>query len=134
MFTASQLGAWLLANGLPDDVAVSIDGEIPVEPDRIIVLTRNGGPGTAFERSFDLASVQIITRDGQGPASGDLTETLAQLVDDALMGVAGPVEIGGQRVISIDQQGGGPAFLDRDDARRVLYVCSYLFQVARAVN
>jgi hypothetical protein len=134
VITAAELAAWLCDNGLPEDVLVTLDGEIPEMPDRCAVLTRTGGPGTVVERAYEVGAVQIVTRDGQGSASGEAAETLADLVDSILMAVEGAIAIGGKRVISVDQEGGPPAFLDRDDGDRVLYVCSYLFQVARAQN
>lgn len=132
MISTADLAAWLAANGLPNDALVVFDGDIPEMPDRLVVLTRNGGTGTVRERTFDRGTIQVITRGGQRDAAG--AEAFAELVDDLLMGIVGPVEIGAKRVIGVDQEGGPPAFLDRDDAERVLYVCSYLFEVARAVH
>lgn len=132
MITTGELAAWLRANGLPADCLVSTDGELPEMPDRVVVLTRNGGPGAVRERSFDRGAVQVISRDGQ--RDDQAAEALADLVDDLLMGAVPPLAIGAKRVISIDQEGGPPAFLDRDDGERVLYVCSYVFEVARAVS
>lgn len=132
MISTDELGEWLRANGLPEDAAISTDGEIPPMPDRLVVLTRTGGAGTTRERTFDNDTFQVITRDGQ--RSSEAAEAFAGLVDDLLMGIVPPLAIGGKRVISIDQQGGGPGFLDRDEGLRVLYVCSYLFEVARSVH
>lgn len=130
MITTEDIGGWLRASGLPADAAISVDGEVPAMPDRLVVLTRAGGPGTLRERSFDHAAVQVITRDGQ--RSGQAAEAFASTVDDIFMGATPPVVIGGRRVVSIDYAGGPPAFMERDEGMRVLYVCSYLLQVARA--
>lgn len=132
MITTDEIAAWLRASGLPSDAAIAVDGEIPPMPDRLVVLTRTGGQGTLHERTFDSATVQVITRDGQ--RSGEAAENFTETVDGIFMGARPPVTIGGRRVISIDYSGGPPAFMDRDEGMRALYVTTYVLQVARAVQ
>lgn len=132
MISTEDIGTWLRAAGLPSDAAISTDGEIPAMPDKLVVLTRTGGPGTLRQRTFDNATLQVITRAGQ--RNSEASEDFTQLVDDLFMAVVPPVTIGGKRVVSIDYSGGPPALLERDEAYRVLYVTSYVLQVARAVH
>lgn len=132
MISARDIEAWLRANGLPSGAAVSIDGEIPPMPDKLVVLTGTGGPGTLRERTFDNAALQVITRDGQ--RSGEAAETFVGLVDDIFMGAVPPVTIGGKHIASIDYSGGPPAFMQRDEGLRVYFTTTYLLQVARAVH
>lgn len=130
MISTGDIETWLRANGLPADAAVSVDGEIPAMPDKLVVLARTGGPGAVKERAFDNATLQVITRDGQN--TGEAAEDFSELVDAIFMGATPPITIGGRHVTYID--GGPPAFLDRDEARRVSYVAVYTLQVARSVH
>lgn len=134
MITTGELAGWLRANGLPAEAAITVDGDIPVAPDRVVVLTRTGGQGAIRERTFDRGVIQVITRDGQRSfEAAQAAESLADLVDDLLMGIPAAIEIGGKRVSSVDREGAPPSFLDRDEAQRVLYVASYVFEVGRSV-
>lgn len=135
--TAEDIGIWLRANGLPNDAALSPSadvpaGEIPPMPDKLVVLTLTGGGATLRERAFDQLALQVVTRDGQ--RSEQAAQVLTALVDDIFMGARPPISINGTYIASIDYAGGPPAFLDRDEAQRVLNVAAYTLQVARSVH
>lgn len=131
MFLASELADWLVDQGITgvnfysDDVAWA-----DVEQDVGVILSiRSGGP-TILERTYDRPTFQISLRGPQNDP--DAAESLANQIDDALMGVT-ITTVGATRVISIDRLGGGPASAGQDGARRNLFVCSYTFQSARTV-
>lgn len=114
---------------VPDD---QIDqGEIIPQPDRLVAVVVSGGAGTLGERTRDRSTVQVFTR---GLQRSDVdAENVASSTDDVLMAVVPQIVLGNTRVMSIDYQGGPPAFLRRDEAKRALFVCNYLFQTARTV-
>lgn len=125
-----DLAAWLATRGIAD--AKRFDGDIPPMPDRFVGLTLTGGPGEKRERTFDVLSVQVVTRGGQRDA--DDAEAMAQAVDDAFMGAIPPLMVGSRRIIAIARTGGPPALMARDEAERALFVCSYLFEAARSTH
>lgn len=127
--TTDDLAAWLQSHGITDHI--STDGHIPTQPDRLIVLTLAGGPGEKRERSFDVRSVQVLTRGRQrSPADA---EALAAQVDDVFMG-ATRATIGGTYVAGIQRSGGPPAFVSREpNSGRVTLSVNYLLECARTV-
>jgi hypothetical protein len=128
MIVAQELAAWLKAQGV--DAGYSVDGRIPSQPDRLAIIQQTGGPGETRERTFDVISFQVRSR-GKQRSSTDDGARLAWQVDDALLGVEGPLTLGDTRVISIQRSGGAPGFLERDAAGRSHFACSYLFECAR---
>lgn len=131
MLTTRNIEAWLRTRGIAGDVEISVDGDIPTMPDKVIVLSLGGGPGEKRERTFDVHALQVITRGGQ--RDPDDAETFAGQVDDIFMGVAAAVSLDGVRVSTITRAGGPPAFLNLDESRRVAYVANYLIEAARTV-
>jgi hypothetical protein len=115
---------------VPD--AVIAQGEIIPSPDRLVAVVVSGGGPTLGERTRDQATVQVFTR-GLQRSDAD-AENVAASADNVLMGVVPQIVLGNTRVMSIDYQGGPPAFLRRDDAKRALFICNYLFQTARDVT
>lgn len=126
---ADDIKVWLQQQGIAE--AYSTDGHVPTQPDRLVVLNMTGGPGEKRERTFDVRSVQVLTRGGQrSPADA---EALAAAVDDAFMG-ATRATIGGTYVAQIQRAGGPPAFVAREpNSGRVTMGCTYLLEVARSV-
>lgn len=107
------------------------EGELRSQPDRMVAVRVTGGGAELGERTRDQPTVQVYTR---GLARNDAdAQALASAADDALMGIAHPLMIGATRVISVQRLSGPPGFTERDDARRSLYSCSYVLQVARTV-
>ena len=128
--TSDDVKAWLVANGITDKI--DADGHIPTQPDRLVVLTMNGGPGEKRERTFDVLAVQVLCRGKQrDPADA---EALARQVDDVFMG-ATRATIGSTYVASITRAGGPPAFTAREpNSGRVSFSCSYLLEAARSTH
>lgn len=126
--TTDDLKAWLQGHGITD--AISTDGDIPTQPDRLIVLSLTGGPGEARERTFDQRTVQVLTRGKQrSPADA---EALAAQVDDIFMG-ATRATIGTTYVSTIQRAGGPPTFVAREpNSGRVTISCNYLLECARS--
>ena len=128
--TTDDLKAWLQSEGVTE--AFSTDGHIPPAPDRLIVLSLTGGPGEKRERTFDVLSVQVLTRGKQRSPSD--AEQLAQAVDDVFMGATRPT-IGGTYVATIQRAGGPPTFLAREpNSGRVTMSANYLLEAARSVH
>lgn len=128
MLTSQAVADWLKSKGVNE--SFSTDGKIPTQPDRLIIVTITGGAGTLRERTFDQAFVQVRVR-GRQRDNRD-AEALAGQVDDVFMAAVPPVVLDGRRVVSIDYVGGPPGFLQRDNAERAHFACSYVLQVARS--
>ena len=126
--TTDDVKTWLQGQGVTD--AFSTDGHIPPQPDRLVILTMSGGPGEKRERTFDVRSVQVLTRGKQrDPADA---EALAAQVDDIFMAAHRPT-IGGSYVSTITRAGGLPSFTGREpNSGRVTFACTYLLEVARS--
>lgn len=137
--TGRTVADWLttrLGDALPSATAIvsagrayTSDGKLISSPDRLIVLTRTGGPGLAFDGVFDGVTFQARVRGA--PNDDDDAETLALLVDAAFIDQAVPVVMGSHTVSRIDRPGGGPAFLVRDSAGRAHYTGNYLLFATR---
>ena len=129
MIRQADIAAGLVSRGI---IVPILHGaaDIPDMPDRIVVLTPTGGPGTSKELAFDRASVQVLVRGDQGPTTGSSAEELATTVDLALMTWPPPIRIGGRHVTHIAYVGGPPGFIRRD-GRRAWYGANYLFEIAR---
>lgn len=112
---------------VPDDDRA--EGELPSKPDRVVAVRIVGGAGELGERTRDQPTVSVTVRGL--PSSDEDPQRLASAADDALLGIDRPTTMGATRVISVQRLSGQPAFSDRDDARRSLYSCSYVLQVAR---
>jgi hypothetical protein len=128
--TTDEIASWLQAHGITDKI--STDGHVPTQPDRLHVVSKTGGPGEKRERSFDVISVQVLTRGKQRSPSD--AEARAGAVDDVFLGVVPPLTIGTTRVISIMRSGGPPTFVTREpNSGRVTMACTYLLECARTV-
>lgn len=130
MFSSRDIGAWLDANGIT--APIEYDGEplSTLMEDQVVVVSRSPGAKSQFERAFDVAGFQVVTRGNQDDSASG--EALAGQVDDLLLDTVCPVAIGDRRVIVIDRTGGPPTLVDRDTARRTVFACNYLFTVARS--
>lgn len=115
---------------VPDDVTGQ--GEIIEQPDRLVAVVVSGGAPTLGERTRDRSTVQVFTR-GIQRSDAD-AENVAAATDDVLVGLVPPTQLGNTRVIALDYLSGPPAFLRRDDAKRALFVCTYLVQTTRSVT
>ena len=107
------------------------EGELPNAPDRVVACRIIGGAGELGERTQDQPTVQVYVRGL--PANDADAHVLASVADDALLGIDRQVTMGETRVISVQRLSGQPGFVQRDDARRTLYSCTYVLRVARTV-
>jgi hypothetical protein len=105
------------------------DGRLLAQPDRLVVMTRTGGPGLAFEGIFDAVSFQARVRGAQN--DGDDAEQIALAVDSVFIDAKLPVDMGPNRVPRIDRIGGGPAYYTRDSAGRTHFTGNYLLFATR---
>jgi Bacteriophage minor capsid protein len=127
MLTVADITAFLVASGIT--ALIESGYELVEQPDRVVFVTPNGGPGEKRERVFEDVTVQIRTRGAQNdPADA---QALAAQVDGALMGPHYPITVGGHRVVSIVQAGGSPAIIGRDEARRYECSASYVLDIER---
>jgi hypothetical protein len=126
VLTVAAIRAYLQSRGITDEIVDGLDER--TMPDRLVYIV-TGGAGELRERVFERVTVQAICRGAQNDLSD--AEALADAVDRAFMDVIYPVSIGGRHVPSIQWAGGGPALIDRDDARRSLLSATYVVEVAR---
>lgn len=145
MLKGEDLATWLtprLADkGHPvgNDLKIVWGGNIPETPDQLVELNPTGGAGSQFERTFDVCSLQVMTRGpqdvkGVGAPGPGVTgaENLAAAVDSIFMDMYCPTVIGGKRVIDVDYVGGPPAFYGYDKkSGRTTYLGKYLLTVQR---
>lgn len=137
--TGRTVASWLtdqLGDRLPADASVigsgaayTADGKLIASPNRLVVMTRTGGPGLAFEGIFDAVSFQARVRGAQN--DGDDAENLALAVDSAFIDAKLPLDMGPNRVPRIDRIGGAPAYFTRDPAGRTHFTCNYLIFASR---
>lgn len=127
MLSVAAVRTFLISRGITAAIVDGLDER--TMPDRLVYVQATGGPGEARERTFERVTVQTIIRGGQNNLAD--AETLADAVDRAFMDAIYPVTIGGRHVPTIQQAGGPPALIDRDDARRSLFSASYVVEVAR---
>jgi hypothetical protein len=127
MLTFESVAEFLQSRGVTAPIVSGYDDQEAI--DLIVFLTPNGGPGEKRERVFEDCIVQALCRGDQNdPASA---EGLADQVDKALMDAVYPVQIGGRHCVSIQQAGGPPQLVERDDARRYTLSATYVFDIAR---
>lgn len=105
------------------------------QADRVVAISRTGGPGLVTEEAaYDAVTFQIRVRGAQAnPAD---TKAVMGLIDKLLVPPppnppVTPVSINGIRCISIDRVGAAPGFLRLDDAYRTEDVGNYVFIAAR---
>lgn len=122
--------------------------KLPTQPDRLVVLTKYGGPGPIEENQFEVLSFQARCRGGKRPGvapgygpdpdqiSGDAgatsyddAEGLAGAVDRAFLEAGIPAIVNGKYVREI--RGGPPQYLLTDPAGRVHFTANYLLIAAR---
>lgn len=126
MIRTADLAALLTARGITTTI---VDTAFTAMPDLQVALVATGGPGTALEREFDQATIQVRVRGGQrDPGSA---QQLMTQVDQALLNIAPPFQVAGRHVADVDYLGGPPAFLRRDEAYRDELVCNYRLMIAR---
>jgi hypothetical protein len=109
--------------------AYQADGSIIKSPDRLVILTRTGGPGLAYEGLFDGISFQARTRGAQGDP--DDAEDIAGYVDSAFVDASTPFDMSGHHVTRISRLGGPPAFLLTDSAGRTHLTANYVILASR---
>lgn len=122
----ADLATFLVARGIT--APIIHEEYLPDLPDQVVRLLAVGGPGTAVERAFDRAAVQVLVRGNQLDMAS--AEALATQVDQALLGAPFPVRVGGRYVAKIDYLGSLPAHVGADGDRTVM-ACSYVLQIAR---
>lgn len=141
---SAEIVGLLVANGLaaqtksdlPFAAPLNRGEPYPSTPNRQYLVTGYDGTGFSCERALDTQKFQLISRGraAAGSATASLAaadaEQMAWNADAFLMDL-GPGMIGAQYVNNVDRVAGGPSFFERDSARRVLFVCSYQFMVAR---
>lgn len=122
--------------------------KVPTQPDRLVILTKYGGPGAIEEDQFEVLAFQARCRGnkrpgkapGYGPepttispdagkSSYDDAENLAGLVDRVMLDAPRPARINGKHVRTVT--GGPPQFLLTDNAGRVHFTANYLLTAAR---
>lgn len=125
MLQVSDVLAWLPTLGITTPAENGYF--IPPDPDRLILVTLAGGPGLLYERVYDRVAVAIRTRGLQRqPADA---EALAAQVDDTILSVVAPTQVGTVHVNDIDRAA-PPRFAGLDKAFRSQFTASYLLTAA----
>ncbi len=127
MLAVADIAALLVSLGVTVPV---VDGYwMPPDPDRLVLVSFAGGKGLLYERAYDSQTVQLRCRGLQRqPADAAL---LAAQVDDAILSIVPPVDVGANHVNNVDRLGGPPRFQLADTGLRAEYVAQYMFDVAR---
>lgn len=132
------VAAWLtgrMGDRVPEGTIISAGeaytatGQIIPAPDRLVIITRTGGPGLAYEGLFDGISFQARVRGAQ--RDPDDAEELAGLIDSAFIDASTPLDLGGHWVTRISRLGGSPAFLLTDPAGRTHLTANYVILASR---
>lgn len=131
----SEFVAWYadryVAAGDPVQVVRSrgVGEPLPSQPDRLVIVSRTGGPGLAREGAFDTPTYQIRWRGAQNDP--DDAEALADMGDALLLEIPSPCFIAGRYIVKIDRTGSPPTELVRDQGRRTHLTASYAVQLSR---
>lgn len=127
MITVTQLAAWLTGLGIETPVQPSFFlAPVPV---RSVFVTLAGGQGTLNEREMDRVTFAALCR-GLSHQYSD-AEALAAQVDDAVLSVFCPTQIGGSFVNDIDRVGAPPRFQSWDKGGSTIFICTYQITHAR---
>lgn len=113
------------------DAAIAIKREqniVDEPPDQTIFLNIGPGPGRSYDGAFERSSLQVRCRGKQ--SDPDSAADVAAQVDAILMDLQPPITIGGRHVTYLDQFGGPPAFLARDEALRTMFYATYIVEIA----
>lgn len=133
MRTYEQMKAFISAIPTIPDKTHYEPGPNPADvPKRQIVLTRYGGPGEDLEGVTDRISWQVRVIGKQGDGGYNDAEAIADAIDIALLSVHSHQD-GTEGVISIQRVGGAPNPLEKDNAERTHFICSYIVETALAL-
>lgn len=130
MLTSADVATWL-GTQLPTVKVLpgGYSAQVPPTPDQLVIVSYTGGPGLAYEQTFDQLSFQTRVRGDQNdPGSA---EALAWQVDAAFVDAVFPTTIAARYVLRMTRLSGTPRFLVRDSARRINLTSDYLVVVAR---
>lgn len=94
---------------------------------RMIILSRNPGPGLTLEQMFDRVIVTIRSVGLQG--SYDDAEELAGNTDRWMLS-PGNVQVGGAFALFVNRVGSEPVPVMTDKARRTHFQCGYVIPVS----
>jgi hypothetical protein len=98
-----------------------------LSPDTMVIITLTPGAGLDSEQVFDRAGIQIRT---VGPQEDyDTAESLAQVVDRALIAIDHSQNLNNKRVLSVTRAGGAPALMPIDNGDRYHFTCNYIWEV-----
>lgn len=94
---------------------------------RMLILSRNPGPGLTLEQMFDRVIVTVRTCGIQG--SYDDAEEWAGQVDRWMLS-PGNVQVGGASALFVTRVGSEPVPVTNDKARRTHFQCGYIIPVS----
>jgi len=118
MLPMADLGTWLTANAVPGVLV----NWMPTSPDQAVIASVSPGAAPTMDGHVETNLLHVRCRD----VSDTLAETTAIAVHTLICSQTGSVQMGGTRVLSIEPQSGGPAFLFRDVSNRTTYMATYL--------
>jgi hypothetical protein len=102
-------------------------------PDEIVTVTLVAGAGYALDGVAEDKIFQVRSRGlDNDPGSA---ESLAMFIDDAVLRVDKPTDVGSKRVFTVYRHGNPPSPLSAtpDNGDRWEYIANYLFRVATGI-
>ena len=139
--TNKMLREWLTPK--LESGAKVISGRLPDQPNRVISLQMQGGPGLSMDGLFDILTFQVLCRGGED--NFDDAEGIALEVDNILIGrtqhlvenfeISNPSGSDSVYVSGIGRTGGPPQQLPIiDSVSRFVFTCTYWIEASTNVG
>lgn len=111
------------------DIGPVYSTKLPAAPDRAVAVARYAGPESALADNYDSVNLQLRVR---GPAVDTrIAERDAELLYDALNGLAGLTLPGGTWLSQLVGVQAGPVYIGQDSSGRDEYTINFRAEVSR---
>lgn len=118
-----------LIGALGLDIGPVYSTKLPASPDRAVAVARYAGAESALADNYDAVNLQLRVR---GPAADTrIAERDAELLYDALNGLAGITLAGGTWLSQLVGLQAGPVYIGQDSGGRDEYTINFRAEVSR---